>query len=176
MADRRSTRAKRIEDLVTTDEGSLGGQVLAYLRDLEVRNYSSHSIRSRHAHLRYFLVWCDERGLIRPEEITTPVLERFQRWLYHYRMDNGKRLSFCSQRDRLGSVKRFFRWLVKQRVLEWSPADALELPRAERRLPRAVLTLAEAEKVARGLPEGEVVVGAPGATWIRASSSGIVRL
>jgi succinyl-CoA synthetase beta subunit len=37
-------------------------------------------------------------------------------------------------------------------------------------------TPAEAEKVARGLPEGVVGVEAPEATWITASSSGILRL
>jgi len=37
-------------------------------------------------------------------------------------------------------------------------------------------TPAEAEKVARGLPEGVVVVGAPGATWLTVSFSGTLRL
>jgi acyl-CoA synthetase (NDP forming) len=37
-------------------------------------------------------------------------------------------------------------------------------------------TPAEAEEVARGLTKGVVVVEAPGATWITASPSAIVRL
>ena len=147
MPDRRSRRAKHIEDLVPTDPGTLGRCILDYLDDLTVRNYSHHSIRGRRTHLRYFVVWCDQRGLLWPGEITPSVLERYQRWLYHYRMSNGRRLSFRSQNDRLGSVKRFFRWLVKQRVLEWSPADPIELPRIERRLPKAVLSIEEAESV-----------------------------
>jgi integrase/recombinase XerD len=147
VADRRSLRAKLIEDLAPTDPGTLGRWILDYLDDLTVRNYSHHSIRGRRTHLRYFVVWCDQRGLVWPGEITPSVLERYQRWLYHYRMSNGKRLSFRSQNDRLGSVKRFFRWLVKQRVLEWSPADPIELPRIERRLPKAVLSIEEAESV-----------------------------
>jgi len=147
VSDRRRDRAKNIEDLVPTDPGTLGRCVLDHLDDLTVRNYSHHSIRGQRAHLRYFLVWCDERGLMWPSEITPAVLERYQRRLYHHRMDNDKRLSFRSQNDRLGSVKRFFRWLVRRRILEWSPADSLELPRVESRLPRAVLSVEEAEKV-----------------------------
>jgi len=147
VPDRRRLRAKRIEDLVPTDPGTLGRAILDYLDDLEVRSYSHHSIRGRRVHLRYFVVWCDDRGLVWPAEITPAVLERYQRWLYHYRMSSGRRLSFRSQNDRLGTVKRFFRWLVRQRVLEWSPADPIELPRVERRLPKAVLTIEEAEKV-----------------------------
>jgi integrase/recombinase XerD len=147
VRDRRHDKARRIEDLVSTDEGTLGGAVLAYLRDLKMRNYSPHYIRSNRYALRYLLVWFSERGLEHPEQITSSVLERYQRWLYHYRSDSGKRLSFRSQNTRLGAVKRFFRWLVKQRVLEWSPADPLELPKVERRLPKAILSIEEAEKV-----------------------------
>jgi integrase/recombinase XerD len=147
VADRRKLRAQRLEDLVPTDPGTLGRAVLGYLEDLEVKGYSGHSIRGRRTHLRYFVVWCDERGLLWPAEITPAVLQRYQRWLYRYRTSTDKRLSFRTQNDRLGSVKRFFRWLVKQQVLEWSPADALELPRIERRLPKAVLSVEEAERV-----------------------------
>ena len=84
MGDRRHDRAKHIEDLVPTEEGTLGSYALAYLRDLEIRNYSRHYLRSLRTNLRYFLVWCDERGLLRPAEITPAVLGRYQRWLYHY--------------------------------------------------------------------------------------------
>jgi integrase/recombinase XerD len=147
MPDRRRERAKRIEDLVPVEPGTLGRLALDYLQDLEVRNYSPRYTRSGAASLRYFLVWASDRDLSRPEEVTSAVLERYQRWLYHLETSSGKRLSFRSQNGRLGAVKRFFRWLVKRRVLEWSPAEALELPRVETRLPKAVLSLAEAEKV-----------------------------
>ena len=147
MPDRRREKSRNIEDLVPTGPGTLGGLVLEYLGDLEVRGYSWHSIRSRKAHLRYFVVWCDERGIVRPGEVSLGVLERYRRWLYAYRKDNGRRLSFRSQNDRLASVRRFFRWLVRRGDLEWSPAEQLELPRVERRLPRAVLTAEEAERV-----------------------------
>ena len=35
--------------------------------------------------LRYFITWCDERGLQRPHDITRPILERYQRYLFLYR-------------------------------------------------------------------------------------------
>jgi len=145
--DRRRLRARRIEDLVPVGPGTLGSWVLRYLDHQASRGCSEHTIRGASAHLRYFLVWADERGLVRPEEVTVSVLGRYQRWLFHYRGEHGRPLSFRSQHDRLGSVRRFFRWLAKNRVLEMSPAELLELPRVERRLPRAVLTVAEAERV-----------------------------
>ncbi len=147
MADRRHDRAKLIEDLVPTDEGTLGGYTLNFLRDQKTRNYSPHYIRANGFALRNFLIWLDDRDLKYPEQITPAVLERYQRSLYNYRTEKDKRLTFRSQNSRLGVVKRFFRYLVKQRVIEWSPADTIELPRIERRLPKAVLSLEEAEKV-----------------------------
>ncbi len=147
MPDRRRDRARRIEDLVPTDVGTLGGCSLAYLEDLEIRNYSAHTVKNLHANLRVFLVWCHERGLDRPDEITPEVLKRYQRRLYHHRKSNGQRLSFSAQRQRLSAVKRLYRWLLKERLVDWNPTDTVDLPRTEQRLPKAVLSIREAERV-----------------------------
>ena len=147
MPDRRHDRARKIEDLVPTDAGTLGGYALAYMRDLEIRNYSAHTVKNLHANLRVFLTWCDERGLLTPAEISPEVLKRFQRQLYHHRKTNGDRLSFSAQRQRLSAVKRLYRWLLKERVVDWNPTDTIDLPRTELRLPKAVLSIREAERV-----------------------------
>ncbi len=146
-SDRRHDRAKPIETLVSIEPGTIGYYVRSYLDHLAVRNYSPHSIRGAMIALRFFAVWCDERGLKTPAEITLAVLERYQRTLYYYRKTNGRGLTFQSQNDRLGAVKRFFRWLAKSRVLEASPAEMIDLPRVERRLPKHVLSIEETEKV-----------------------------
>jgi integrase/recombinase XerD len=44
-------------------------------------------------------------------------------------------------------VRTFFRYLARENVIDANPASDLELPRVERRLPRAVLTEREVEKV-----------------------------
>lgn len=46
---------------------------------------------------------------------------------------------------RLGVIKDFFRWLTKQNVILHNPASELELPRMEKRLPTAALTLNQVE-------------------------------
>lgn len=119
----------------------------AYLEALRVRNYSPATIASREHHLREFISWAEERGLTRPAEVTKPTLERYQRWLYHYRKKNGEPLSFRSQHGCLVPVRALFKWLCRQNLLLANPAADLELPRAEKRLPRHVLTAAEAERV-----------------------------
>jgi len=129
------------------DAEGFGVLAAAYLEALRVRNYSEATIVTREHYLREFIRWAAERSLGRPADITKPILERYQRWLYHYRQKNGQPLTFRSQHGRLVPVRAFFKWLCRQNVLLSNPASDLELPRAEKRLPRHVLTAAEAERV-----------------------------
>ena len=119
----------------------------AYLDALRVLNYSEKTVESRAHHLREFVKWAHERSLARPSEVTKPILERYQRYLYHHRKKNGQPLSFRSQHGALVPVRAFFKWLCRQNHLLANPAADLDLPRAEKRLPRHVLTASEAERV-----------------------------
>ncbi|HMA94165.1 MAG TPA: site-specific tyrosine recombinase XerC [Polyangiaceae bacterium] len=118
-----------------------------FLEALRVKNYSSRTVENRESYLGFFIAWCEARSIGRPQEVTKPILERYQRHLFHLREPNGKSLSFGSQYARLVPVRAFFKWLTRQNVLLWNPASELELPRLERRLPKHVLTVAEAEQV-----------------------------
>jgi integrase/recombinase XerD len=51
-------------------------------------------VATRRACIGYFIQWCCERSLENPAEITRPILERYQRALYHYRKQNGDPLTF----------------------------------------------------------------------------------
>jgi integrase/recombinase XerD len=118
-----------------------------YFQWMRVKNYSARTIVNRRNYLRYFVQWCEDRGLTQPADITPPLLERYQRALFYYRQRNGRPLSFRSQHTRLTSVRAFFKWLAKQRYLLYNPAAELELPKLETRLPKHVLTEAEAENI-----------------------------
>ena len=104
-------------------------------------------MNTRRAYLGYFHEWCQERGLESPIEITRPILERYQRWLYHYRKTNGQPLGFRTQHTRLQSIKSFFQWMARQNHLLHNPASEIVLPRMEHRLPKYVLTAEEAEQI-----------------------------
>jgi integrase/recombinase XerD len=118
-----------------------------HLEKLRVRNYSPVTIKNRKSHLKAFRLWCEERGITRPREITLAVLERYQQWLAHHRKPDGRPLSWRCQAERLIAVKMLLRGLVRDRHLLYNPAAELELPRVPQRLPRDVLTAAEAEEV-----------------------------
>ena len=119
----------------------------AFLQWMAVKNYSEATIKNRRTYLKYFIVWADDRGLTQPGEITRPIIERYQRYLYYYRKKDGNPLSFRSQHTRLTSVRSFFKWLAKNNHILYNPAYDLELPKLEHRLPKHVLTERESEKI-----------------------------
>lgn len=129
------------------DPDSFYHHMLRYLEHLAVRNYSPRTIESRDKLLRLFIVWCDDRSLTRPQQIDRPILERYQRHLFYYRKKDGEPLSTRSQHARIIPIRHWFTWLVKQGHLLYSPATDLELPRLEKRLPKAILSAKEAEMV-----------------------------
>lgn len=118
-----------------------------YLDHLRILNRTAQAIRGQRHSTKYFLRWAQERELVRPEQVTYPILQGYQRWLWHYRKENGKPLSVSSQRGRLGAVKTFFSWLCKECVIEANPASDLELPKGEHRLPIEALPIAQVETI-----------------------------
>ncbi len=140
------------------DSDSLSSWVWRFLQWLQTKNYSDRTIKNRLSYLTFFVKWADARGLVYPHEVTRPALEAYQRHLFHLRKPNGRPLSFRSQRCRLVPVRALFAWLTRSNVLLANPASELTLPRMERRLPRAVLTAEEAERVI-AVPDVADVVG-----------------
>ena len=129
------------------DPDSFYHHLLRYLAFLTERNYSPHTVESRDVYLRYFIIWCDERGLTKPQQLDRPILERYQAHLFYYRKADGEPLSTRSQHVRIIPIRGWLKWLVRQGHLLYSPAADLVLPRLEKRLPKAILSAKEAETV-----------------------------
>jgi integrase/recombinase XerD len=129
------------------DPQSLYHQMREFLGWLRERNYAAITVEDYEIHLGKFIAWCDERGLTRPSEITRPILERYQRHLSLYRKKNGEPISVSFQIDRINAIRSWFRWLIRARRILSNPASDLDLPRHEKRLPKAVLTAEEAERI-----------------------------
>ena len=101
----------------------------------------------KYASLIWFIEWCHERGIERIEQITRPILQRYQRHLYFALSRSGKPLSVASQRNRLTAVRTWFKFLMRENLILYNPASELELPKQEKRLPKHTLTAEEAELV-----------------------------
>ena len=108
---------------------------------------SDRTVELRERILKYFIRWCDERNLDNPQDITRPILERYRRYLFHYRKKDGEPISFATQQQRLVPIKAFFKWLTKENYILYNPASEMELPKVHRRLPRHILTAQEVEQI-----------------------------
>ena len=129
------------------DPRSLEAYILAYVQQLEARNYAQQSVQYKRASLRWFAQWCAERGIDRVQQITQPVLQRYQRHLFHAVGRSGKALSVDAQRNRLTAVRTWFKFLMRENLIQTNPASELELPKQAKRLPKDTLTPEEAEHV-----------------------------
>lgn len=109
--------------------------------------FSEHTMASRRFAVQRFIVWCDERGITKPVEITRPMLERYQRMLHQYRKNNGAPLSVTAQLGLLTALVAWFRWMVRQNHLLHNPAADLELPKKPKALPKTILTVQQVETV-----------------------------
>jgi integrase/recombinase XerD len=118
-----------------------------HLESLLVKQYSEQTVETRRTQLTFFVQWLRERGIEEPVDVTRPMLERYQRYLFHYRKKNGEPMSFRTQHARLVPLRVWFRWMTRQNYILHNPASELELPRQGYHLPKHVLNLQEIEQV-----------------------------
>jgi integrase/recombinase XerD len=156
MAKRGQRRVRAVIGDPNDPEG-LYVHMKRYLMWMRSQNYSERTVENRESYLSFFITWCHDRSIATPHEVTKPILERYQRHLFHLRKANGQALSSRSQFSRLVPVRAFFKHLTRKNILLYNPASELDLPRLEKRLPKHVLSKAEAEQIL-SLPDlGEVL-------------------
>jgi integrase/recombinase XerD len=147
MAKHRSQHHMATESFRGKDPRSLRGMMGAHMEWMKVRGFTERSVLTKAELLSYFAAWCEERSVVTPHEVTRPLLQRYQRWLFYYRKQNGQPLGLSTQYARLVAVCTFFRWATRNNHILSNPASELELPRVEKRLPKAILTIEEVERV-----------------------------
>lgn len=112
-----------------------------------VTGYSLDTVRARRVAIRRFIRWCDERGLNDPRAITKPMLDRYQRYLFYYRKEDGSPLTIGMQAQYLAPLKTWFKWLTREHHILANPAADLDLPKQPKTLPRSVPTVQEIEAI-----------------------------
>jgi len=125
----------------------LRAYLAAFLEWTVTTGLSEQTARIRHHALDQFIRWCDERGITKPQDVTRPILQRYQRYLYHYRKADGAPLTFATQATRLHPLVAFFKWLARENHILYNPASDLELPKLPRQLPKHLLSVAQVESI-----------------------------
>jgi len=143
----RRRRPKKTTRHVPAADNLLHGYLNAYCEWALVKGFSEHTVRTQRGHLYRFIVWCDERSITKPTEITRPMMERYQRFLHLFRKPDGAPLGVNSQIVALATLRTWFRWMARQNHILHNPAADLELPKESMALPKTILTVAEVEAV-----------------------------
>jgi len=137
---RRSIKIKRAP--VAIEHTAFYPYLLKYNSAMQVRGYSPNTLHRRESDIRRFVGWCDDRGIDHPNQVTKPLLESYQRYLFHYRQANEQALSATSQNHYLTSIRQYFKWLTQENYLLYNPASELIIIQQTPSLP-VVLSLDE---------------------------------
>jgi integrase/recombinase XerD len=131
---------------------------------LEAINYSPKTRVNYTRDVKLFINWLNENTAINSiVEVTPAQLQQYQIWLYNFERhdDSGnevtkekeaRRLSVGTQANRLAAVRKFFSWLLSEQQIAYNPATTLQLPKQPQRLPRGILTRAEARRLIEATP------------------------
>ncbi len=153
---RKKRNGKPAQAKLPVEHLSLFAYAARYLEWLKVKGFSAETAHRRDSALRQFIVWCDERSLNHPNQITKPMLERYQRHLFYYRQANGKPLAHSTQNQYLAGIKAWFKWLTQENYLPSNPASEVMPIRLPKRLPEAVLSVEDVEQVLSSINVSDV--------------------
>lgn len=141
-----------------SDRRGLFAAMRRYLEHRAMLGSTEQGLYGIERQVRDFILWADERGVTHPQQVSRAVLERYQKHLYHYRKKDGEPLSLRSQSTKLVPLKGFFKWLTRAAEIPANPASELDLPRNFKRIPRQLLSAADAQTVL-ALPDLGTLVG-----------------
>lgn len=119
----------------------------AHFRWMLAAGYSPDTVRGRRNAIKQFVRWVVVAGVNGPEDVTRPLLEDYQRALLDHRKPNGEPMTTGSQIGYLAPLKTWFRWMARENRIPTDPCAALCIPKLSRRLPRALLSVAEVEQI-----------------------------
>jgi integrase/recombinase XerC len=125
----------------TTASRTIVGKAVAdFLRHLQERNASPHTVKAYTGDLAEFSAYAGSRGWKEIDHIT---IRGFLSQLYE------KGLSKTSVARALAAVRSLYRWLAQEGVVEQNPAKLIATPRLPKKLPR-VPTIEEMNSVLDG--------------------------
>jgi integrase/recombinase XerD len=118
-----------------------------FLEHKRTRNYSPQTVYRFQRHIGYFRKYCEALGITQARQVTRAVVLSYQSYLFHYRKFDGTPLSVGTQCQWLVAMGLFFSYLTRESLILYNPASDLDLPRKEKRLPKALLSPDDVETI-----------------------------
>jgi len=143
-------KGHRTEKIIAGDPSDPQGMhvmLRRYFEALELRDYSTETIKKHRLQLNDFIHWCEDRDLKQPRDITRKIIQNYQRHMLHQIDKRGNKFSFRNQHARVCSIRGWFKWLLKNEHIPYNPSTDLDLPKLARRLPKNILTQKESEAI-----------------------------
>jgi integrase/recombinase XerD len=111
---------------------SLDEAIQRYLEHLSIeRGLAENTLAAYGSDLARFAAWATDQGIRDAGRVTTPDLNRY----LLARLDDGTGARTMARN--IVSLRRFFRFLRTENLLEVDPAALLDVPRVHRSLPRS---------------------------------------
>jgi site-specific recombinase XerD len=123
---------------VAADTRRFGRLLRRYVRELEVRRYSSSSIVKARAELPRLFLHLSEEGITDPRAVAEEHLVDYVRRLEQRTTKKGQPLASWSRSSAVSTVRRFFAFLEASEAILRNPAASISLPKASR-TPRGIL-------------------------------------
>jgi site-specific recombinase XerD len=114
--------------------------------------FEPKSVEDYFTHLRAFLGWLHEKG-IELGEVRTEDIQLHQNDVLAQKKKDGKPYSMGHHENRLIAIKSLFRLLYQRGYILHDPASTLSFQRRENRIPRVILSPAEAKKLIEAAKE-----------------------
>lgn len=121
--------------------------LFAFREHLRIKSYSPATISSYSDHLRMFFAYLGAIDVRDVKRVTREHLQNYRLRLSEHRSAEGQGYSVLTVCLKVRAVKRMFEYLEATNRILVNPAETLKEPKKETRLPRAVLTVAEARKI-----------------------------
>jgi integrase/recombinase XerD len=147
----RKGQRKRWPFLDPCDPQGMPVLLSAWAEALRLKGLAESYVEQCVTSISRFIVFCQERSVTKARDVTKPVIERYQRHLFHLvkegKEDEGELLSLKTQHQRLLAIKLFFRWLARNDYVLSNPASEIELPRLPPTRPPEILSPSEVDRV-----------------------------
>ncbi len=119
-----------------------------FIEHMKVKNYSPASIAVYTEHLPGLFAHLKEQGIADVKRVSRDHLQAYQVTITEHTSERTKeRYSVGTICTKTRAMKRFFAYLEDSGVILINPAEHIKEPKAEKRLPRAVLTEDEVKKI-----------------------------
>jgi integrase/recombinase XerD len=146
----------------------------AYLRSMKVRNLSKRTIDLVHWMLEKFFTYLASCNINHVDQITSQTIRDYQITLFESLNSRGRPNSISYHNRMLSAAKNFTRFLKDNDYIVSDPGGKVAYAKEPKRLPRGVLTPAEARKIIHA-PDVKTAIGYRDRTILEVLYSSAIR-